>query len=264
MGLLFQGGVEFPTGGKSAGRGARACGHEGLRAQPISPRTRQALVRLRAEPVEIRCQRLKAGWKRQVILVTEQSTHIHVQNTNRWSTKQLVTMALMCAVSAIFMFVQIPIIPAAPFLTYDPSLVPAMVSGFAYGPGSGIAVGVLAVVIHALTTGDWVGALMNTVAAVLFILPAALVYGRRRTFAGAVIGLALGVVLATVGAIASNLTIGVWFWYGSADVILPLMVPAVIPFNLVKTLLNSVLTIAVYKAISNLITPKKDQVKGRA
>ena len=60
-----------------------------------------------------------------------------------------------------------------------------------------------------------------------------------------------------------NLTIGVWFWYGSADVILPLMIPAVIPFNLLKTILNSVLTLVVYKAVSNLITPKKKQVKGR-
>lgn len=196
--------------------------------------------------------------------MSEQSRHIHFQNTNRWSTKQLVTMALMCAVSALFMFVQIPLIPAAPFLTYDPSLVPAMVSGFAYGPGSGIAVGVLAVIIHALTTGDWVGALMNIVACVCFILPAALVYQRKRTYVGAIVGLVLGVVAATLASIVSNLTIGVWFWYGSADVIMPLMIPAVIPFNLAKTVLNSVLTLVVYKAISNLITPQKDQVKGRA
>ena len=173
-------------------------------------------------------------------------------------------MALMCAVSALFMFVQIPLIPAAPFLTYDPSLVPAMVSGFAYGPGSGIAVGVLAVIIHALTTGDWVGALMNIVACACFILPVALVYQRKRTYVGAIVGLVLGVVAATLASIVSNLTIGVWFWYGSADVIMPLMIPAVMPFNLAKTLLNSVLTLVVYKAISNLITPQKDQVKGRA
>ena len=37
-----------------------------------------------------------------------------VKNTNRWSTRQLVTMALMCAVSALFSFVQIPLIRACP------------------------------------------------------------------------------------------------------------------------------------------------------
>ena len=69
-------------------------------------------------------------------LMSEQSQHIHFENTNRWSTKQLVTMALMCALGALFMYVQLPILPSAPFLTYDPSLVPAMVCGFAYGPGT--------------------------------------------------------------------------------------------------------------------------------
>ena len=58
-------------------------------------------------------------------LMSEQSQHIHFENTNRWSTKQLVTMALMCALGALFMYVQLPILPSAPFLTYDPSLVPA-------------------------------------------------------------------------------------------------------------------------------------------
>ena len=84
------------------------------------------------------------------------------------------------------------------------------------------------------------------------------------TYKGAVIGLVLGVIAATALSMVANLTIGVWFWYGSADVILPLMLPAVLPFNLIKTVLNSVLTLAVYKAVSNLITPKKDQVQGRA
>ncbi len=196
-------------------------------------------------------------------LMSEQSQHIHFENTNRWSTKQLVTMALMCALGALFMYVQLPILPSAPFLTYDPSLVPAMVCGFAYGPGSGTAVAAMAIVIHALTTGDWVGALMNLVATLGYILPAAIVYQKMHTYKGAVIGLVLGVIVATALSMVANLTIGVWFWYGSADAILPLMIPAVLPFNLIKTVLNSVLTLAVYKAVSNLITPKKDQVKGR-
>ena len=190
-------------------------------------------------------------------LMSEQSQHIHFENTNRWSTKQLVTMALMCALGALFMYVQLPILPSEPFLTYDPSLVPAMVCGFAYGPGAGTAVAAMAIVIHALTTGDWVGALMNLVATLGYILPAAIVYQKMHTDKGAVIA-------ATALSMVANLTIGVWFWYGSVDVIAPLMIPAVLPFNLIKTVLNSVLTLAVYKAVSNLITPKKDQVKGRA
>lgn len=184
-------------------------------------------------------------------------------NSNRWNTRQLVTMALMCAIASLFSFVQIPLIPGVSFLTYDPSLMPAMVCGFAFGPGAGIAVGSIAAVIHGLILGEWVGSLMNIFATVFFVLPAALLYKRMHTLKGAVAGLAISVIVATAGAILVNLTIGVWFYYGSADVIIPLILPALLPFNLVKTILNALLTLVVYKAVSNLITPKKDRVKGR-
>lgn len=184
-------------------------------------------------------------------------------NSNRWNTRQLVTMALICTIASLFSFVQIPLIPGVSFLTYDPSLVPAMVCGFAFGPGAGIAVGSIAAVIHGLILGEWVGSLMNIFATAFFVLPAALLYRRMHTLKGAIAGLVISVITATAGAILVNLTIGVWFYYGSADVIIPLILPALLPFNLAKSILNALLTLVVYKAVSNLITPKKDRVKGR-
>ena len=195
--------------------------------------------------------------------MSEQSKSVTFTNTNKWDTKQLVTMALMCAIAALLSFIQIPLIPAAPFLAYDPSLMPAMVCGFAFGAGPGVAVGVIAAIIHGLILGEWVGTLMNIIMTLFFVIPTALIYKKLHTFPGAIIALIAGTLFAVAGALIANLTIGVWFWYGSADVIMPLLVPAVIPFNLVKCALNSVLTLIVYKAISNLITPKKNQVKGR-
>lgn len=194
--------------------------------------------------------------------MSEQYQQTPYVNTNAWSTRQLVTMALMCALSAVFQFIQIPIIPGVTFLTYDPSLVPAMVCGFAFGPASGIVVGTIASVIHGLVLGEWVGSLMNIVATVCFVLPAALIYRKSHTLTGAIVGLVVSCIAATLGALASNLTIGVWFWYGSVDVIVPMLLPAIVPFNLVKTILNSVLTCVVYKSISNLITPRKNRASG--
>lgn len=195
--------------------------------------------------------------------VNQTTKQVELKNTNIWSTRQLVTMALMCAISALFAFIQIPILPAAPFLTYDPSLMPAMVCGFAFGPSAGFIVGSIAAVIHGLILGEWVGSLMNICATLFYVVPAALIYKKMHTLKGAITGLLVGVALATVGSVITNLTIGVVFWYGSVDVIAPLLLPAVVPFNLIKTVLNSLLTLIVYKAISNLITPKKNQVKGR-
>ena len=188
---------------------------------------------------------------------------LEFSNTNAWDTRQLVTMALMCAIAALLSFVQLPLIPGVTFLTYDPSLMPAMVCGFAFGPGAGIAVGAIAAVIHGLILGEWVGSLMNIVATLCFVWPAAAIYRRKRTFKSGIIGLLVGVLAATAGAVVSNLTIGVAFWYGSVDVILPMLLPAILPFNLVKGIVNAILTLIVYKAVSNLFTPKKSQVKGR-
>lgn len=136
-----------------------------------------------------------------------------------------------------------------------------MIVGFAYGSGAGIAVGCIAAIIHGLVLGEWVGTLMNIVATLCFVWPAAVIYKRKHTMAGAIIGLIVGIVCATLGSIVSNLTIGVWFWYGSADAILPMM-PMVLLFNVIKASLNAVLTLIIYKSISNIITPVKDQVKG--
>ncbi|MEG0216931.1 MAG: ECF transporter S component [Raoultibacter sp.] len=184
-------------------------------------------------------------------------------NTNRWDTRQLVTMALMCAIAALLSFIQIPLIPGVAFLTYDASLMPAMVCGFAFGPAAGVAVGAIAAVIHGLILGEWVGSIMNIIATLCFIVPAALVYRRVHNYKGAGAGLIISIIVATLGAIAANLTIGVAFWYGTPDAVLPLILPALLPFNLVKGALNAALTLVVYKAISNLITPKKAQIKGK-
>ena len=137
---------------------------------------------------------------------TQATKQVELENTNRWSTRQLVTMALMCAIAALFSFIQIPLLPAAPFLTYDPSLMPAMVCGFAFGPGAGFVVGSIAAVIHGLILGEWVGSLMNICATLFFVVPSALIYKKKHTLKGAILGLIVGVVCATAGAIVANLT----------------------------------------------------------
>ncbi len=83
---------------------------------------------------------------------------------------------LMTALAALLSFVQFPIFPGADFLKYDPSLAASMVVGFAYGAGPGMVVALLAATIQGLIMGNWIGALMNYVAALCFILPASLIY----------------------------------------------------------------------------------------
>ncbi len=184
-------------------------------------------------------------------------------NTNKWDTRQLVTMALMCAIGVLLSFVEFPLLPGVTWLKYDASAMPAMVCGFAFGPAAGLAVGVVGAVIHGILMADFSGAVMNILVVAGFILPAALVYRRSRTFKSGVVGLVLSAITATVMAILGNLVITP-MWLGvPLDAVAAMILPILTPFNLIKAGINAVLTLIVYKSISNLITPKKKQVKGR-
>lgn len=43
------------------------------------------------------------------------------KNTNAWSTKQLVTMALMCAIGVLLSFIEFPLLPGVTWLKFDAS-----------------------------------------------------------------------------------------------------------------------------------------------
>ena len=185
------------------------------------------------------------------------------KNTNVWSTKQMVIMALMCAIGALLSFVEFPLLPGVTWLKFDASNMPAMVVGFGFGPGAGVAVGIVIAVIHGLLMADFTGELMNILCVTCFVLPAALMYHKKRTYPVAIIGLVISVIAATLAAIVGNLILTP-MWLGvPLDAVIAMIIPILIPFNLLKGVINAVLTLIIYKSISNLITPKKDQVKGR-
>lgn len=184
-------------------------------------------------------------------------------NTNKWDTRQLVTMALMCAIGVLLSFVEFPLLPGVTWLKYDASAMPAMVCGFAFGAGGGLAVGIAGAIIHGILMADFSGAVMNILVVIGFVVPASLIYRQGRTFPRAIIGLIASVVCAVIMAIVGNLVITPAYLGVPMDAVIAMILPILVPFNLAKGIINAVLTLAVYKSISNLITPRKQQVKGR-
>lgn len=119
----------------------------------------------------------------------------------------LVTIALLCAISVLLSFVEFPLLPGVAWLSYDASIMPAAVCGFAYGPAAGLACGIISVVAHGILFADFTGALMNLLVVIGFILPSALVYKKIHTLKGAIIGLVLGIVFAVIMAVLGNLVV---------------------------------------------------------
>ena len=186
-----------------------------------------------------------------------------IKNTNKWGTRQLVTMALLCAIGVLLSFIEFPLIPGVTWLKYDASAMPAMVCGFAFGAGGGLAVGIAGAIIHGILMADFSGAVMNILVVIGFVVPASLFYRQGRTFPRAIIGLIASVVCAVIMAIVGNLVITPAYLGVPMDAVIAMILPILVPFNLAKGIINAVLTLAVYKSISNLITPRKQQVKGR-
>jgi riboflavin transporter FmnP len=179
-------------------------------------------------------------------------------NTNRWDTRQMVTMAILVALGTLISFIDIPIIPGVDWLKYDPSSVAMLIGAFVYGPVAGAVIGTLIALIHWSTAGIW-GVVMNIIAMVAMGVPAGIIYQHHKTRPGAVIALAVGsVVMVTVNLLA-NLVVTPIYTGMPVSAVLSLILPVLLPFNVIKAVLNSVITFAVYKSVSRVIKPQRKQ-----
>ncbi len=160
--------------------------------------------------------------------------------------------------TALMMTVQIPY-PGATFLTYDPSEVPALIGGFAFGPVWGLAILLLKNLLFLLFRFDptqLVGIPMNTLAGGTMVLVSTAFYQLRKTRPRALLSLILGGLAMTAVMIPANQFILPWFtrWMTGAEVptagLTTFILTVITPFNLLKCALTSTVTFLVYKRFS--------------
>jgi riboflavin transporter FmnP len=90
---------------------------------------------------------------------------------------------------------------------------------------------------------------MNIVSSVMFVCPAALVYKHRRTMGGAIVGLLFGAVLMTCGMVLWNYVMTPLYMNVEREMVVGMLLPIIVPFNLLKAALNSALTLVLYKSV---------------
>lgn len=169
----------------------------------------------------------------------------------RWSTKRIAMYALFVALAMAVSFLEFPLMPAAPWLKYDPSGIVCLVAGFAYGPSAAAIVSVLGFLPH-IFTNPW-GSIMAIGVALALSVPAALIYRRHTSRKGALAGIVVGALCAIVAAIIGNLFITPLYAHMSMAAVAKMIVPILLPFNLIKFTLHGVITFLIYKPISNLL-----------
>lgn len=168
--------------------------------------------------------------------------------------KNLTITAMLAAVSMVLVFIGFSIFPQVEFLKYDPADVPIMILSFMLGPVYGIACSLIVSIFQAIfwSTDGIVGCIMNILSTCAFIVPAALVYRRKKTKLNAVVGLIIGCLIMTAVMLLFNYFITPVYRGIPRQAIIPLL-PWIGAFNLIKATINSVLTFLLYKHIGKII-----------
>ena len=172
------------------------------------------------------------------------------------SGMQFVFLGMFAAISIILCcLIHVPILPAAPFLEYDPADVPILISTFAFGPWWALVLTGVVAAVQGMTvsaSGGFWGILMHFLATGSMALVSGLIYRRFRTLKGAIVSLFAGALTMTLIMIPLNLIIDPLYMGVSREIVAGMLLPAIIPFNAIKSMLNCVITFLLYKHVSRL------------
>lgn len=186
------------------------------------------------------------------------------------NVRYMTMMAMLSAVAFVLMFLEfnVPFMPS--FIKMDLSELPALIGAFAMGPASGVIICLIKNLLHLLmsTTGG-VGELSNFILGALFVIPAGLMYKKKKGRKSALIGSLIGAVVMAVVSVFSNYFIVYPVYTAfmpmdtiismyqailpSADTLLKCLVIFNMPFTFVKGLINVIITFLIYKHISPII-----------
>jgi riboflavin transporter FmnP len=202
------------------------------------------------------------------------NTNVMRGTTNRVNLRTMVQIGMLGAVSVILMMFEIPLWFAPGFYKIDLSEIPVLIGAFALGPVAGGVIELVKVVLHILfkgTTTAGVGDFANFLIGCALVVPAGMIYRRKRSRKGAVIGMLVGTVfMVIVGCFlnafvllpvygkAFGMPIDALIGMGSAvnpaiTSLTTFVILAVAPFNLLKAVIVSIVTLVLYKYISPIL-----------
>lgn len=209
-----------------------------------------------------------------------------------FSSARIAVIAMFSTLAGILYIFNFPIAAAFPsFLEFNFSDIPALIGTFTVGPVAGVIITVVKILIKLVVKGTstvFVGELSDLVTSCVFAVTAGLIYSKKRTFKGALIGMAAGMAAEVAVAIIFNWLALVpfyvqFFFHGQWQPLINMMTPlfpsctketfynfylwaSVLPFNVMRCLAAILVTLPVYKRLSNLInrfnekfTPKNDE-----
>lgn len=182
----------------------------------------------------------------------------------------IVVTAMLGALSAVLMMLSfsVPFMPS--FIKMDFSEMPALVASFSMGPVSGVLVCLIKNLINVtMTTTGGVGELSNFVLGVCLVLPAGLIYRRRKNRVSALVGALVGSLVMAIVSLPSNYfvmypvyskfmpieqIVGMYqAIFSGVDGLFSCLLIFNVPYTFLKGAIDTLLTFLIYKHISPLI-----------
>jgi riboflavin transporter FmnP len=175
----------------------------------------------------------------------------------RFSARRIAFMAIFVALAFVVSIFDFPLFPASPvsFLKFDFGNVFILLISFLLGPVEGVIVCIIKELLRIIvgSTGG-VGEIANMITTTAFILLPSIVYQYRKGIVTVIISLIGACVLGTVAALFTNRYITFpLYMKGAAVAVFNDCFWLIAAFNIVKTLIISVITVLLYKRLSNFL-----------
>ena len=191
-----------------------------------------------------------------------------------FNTRTMVKVSILGAFSFLLMLFEFPLWFAPTFLKFDFSDVPGLIGSFALGPFAGVLVQLVKNLLNLAIEGTdtaAVGELANFIVGSIFVYTAGYIYHRNKTFKTAIIGMVLGTLAMTVVMSLANYFVMIplyakLFGCPIEDIVAlgsavnkyvvdfkTLILFAVVPFNIVKGIIVTLITTLLYKRVSPIL-----------
>lgn len=117
------------------------------------------------------------------------------------TTRKIAMIGMFSAVAGVFMLIEMPMPFAPSFYKIDPSELPVLICGFAFGPVAGVLTEFVKIIIKLFfkpTSTAFVGELANFCVGCSFVLPATIIYHIKKNKVTALVGCITGTLVMTI------------------------------------------------------------------
>ncbi|HOP12263.1 MAG TPA: ECF transporter S component [Oscillospiraceae bacterium] len=172
-----------------------------------------------------------------------------------FTTRGIAVIGVLAALSIVLaLFARFPLLVS--YLEYEPGDIPILIGTFMFGPIIGLVLTAIVSLIQGFTvsaSSGLYGILMHFIATGTLVLVSGMIYAYRKTHKGAVIALSAGAVSEIAVMLGANILITPLFLGIPQAEVFPMLLPIILPFNLIKCVINCTIAFFIYKPISRLV-----------